>query len=106
MRPSPTENTAKVLAVGLGRGQRPGAHYHRAGAVVAAQSRPYLTTGNVVRPRNCFARFISDQAGVTVIEYGIIAALISVVCIAGMTFVGAGLQGVYNAVSAAITPAL
>jgi Flp pilus assembly pilin Flp len=32
--------------------------------------------------------------------------LISVVCIAGMTLVGAQLQGIYNAVSAAITPAL
>jgi pilus assembly protein Flp/PilA len=59
-----------------------------------------------VRLKNFFARFINDQAGATVIEYGLIAALISVVCIAGMTFVGAGLQGVYNAVSAAITPAL
>ena len=52
------------------------------------------------------ARFVRDEFGVTVIEYGLIAALISVVCIAGMTFVGAGLQGVYNAVTAAITPAL
>lgn len=59
-----------------------------------------------MRVKIFFNRFISDQAGVTVIEYGLIAALISVACIAGMTFVGAGLQGVYNAVSAAITPAL
>ena len=56
--------------------------------------------------KNLFARFIGDEAGVTVIEYGLIAALISVVCIAGMTFVGAQLQGVYAAVTAAITPAL
>jgi Flp pilus assembly pilin Flp len=40
------------------------------------------------------------------IEYGPIAALISVVCIAGMVLVGNGLTGVYNSVSAAITPAL
>lgn len=59
-----------------------------------------------MRLKNFLSRFTSDQAGVTVIEYGLIAALISVVCIAGMTFVGVGLQGVYNAVSAAITPAL
>lgn len=56
--------------------------------------------------KNFFARFIRDEAGVTVIEYGLIAALISVVCIAGMTFVGVQLQGVYAAVTAAITPAL
>ncbi len=51
-------------------------------------------------------RFFRDQSGTTVIEYGLIAALITVVCIGGMTVVGNGLQGVYNAVSAAITPAL
>jgi len=42
----------------------------------------------------------------TAIEYGLIGVLISVVCIAGMILVGNGLQGVCNAVSAAITPAL
>ena len=56
--------------------------------------------------KNFFARFFREEAGVTVIEYGLIGALISVVCIAGMTFVGTQLQGVYAAVTAAITPAL
>jgi Flp pilus assembly pilin Flp len=52
------------------------------------------------------ARFFKDQSGTTAIEHGPIAALISVVCIAGMVLVGNGLTGVYNSVSAAITPAL
>jgi len=52
------------------------------------------------------AHFFKDQSGTTAIEYGLIGALISVVCIAGMILVGTGLQGVCNAVSAAITPAL
>jgi pilus assembly protein Flp/PilA len=56
--------------------------------------------------KNLFARFIGDTAGTTAIEYGLIGALISVVCIAGMTLTGAGLQGVYAAVTAAIIPAL
>ncbi len=56
--------------------------------------------------QNVATRFFRDQSGTTVIEYGLIAALITVVCIGGMTVVGNGLQGVYNAVSAAITPAL
>ena len=56
--------------------------------------------------KNIFACFIGDEAGVTVIEYGLIGALISVVCIAGMTFVGNQLRGVYAAVTTAITPAL
>jgi pilus assembly protein Flp/PilA len=50
--------------------------------------------------------FLGDGSGTTAIEYGLIAALISVVCIGGMILVGAQLQAVYNAVSAAITPAL
>ena len=41
-----------------------------------------------------FARFIRDEAGMTVIEYGLIAALISVVCVAGMTFVGGQLGAI------------
>ena len=52
------------------------------------------------------AHFFKNQSGTTAIEYGLIGALISVVCIAGMLLVGNGLLGVYNAVSAAITPAL
>ena len=52
------------------------------------------------------ARFFKDQSGTTAIEYGLMAVLISVVCIAGMVLVGNGLTGVYNSVSAAITPAL
>jgi pilus assembly protein Flp/PilA len=56
--------------------------------------------------KNFFARFIGGTAGATAIEYGLIGALISVVCIAGMTMVGTQLQGVYAAVSAAIIPAL
>jgi len=49
--------------------------------------------------------FLRDESGTTAIEYGLIAALISVVCIAGMTVVGTQLTGIYTAVSAAITPA-
>ncbi len=51
-------------------------------------------------------QFLRDGSGTTAIEYGLIAALISVVCIGGMVLAGTQLQGVYNAVSAAITPAL
>jgi pilus assembly protein Flp/PilA len=37
---------------------------------------------------NLFRRFIDDQAGVTAIEYGLIAALIAVVIITALTAVG------------------
>jgi pilus assembly protein Flp/PilA len=56
--------------------------------------------------KTLFVRFIRDEAGTTAIEYSLIGALITVVCIAGMTLVGTQLQGVYAAVIAAITPAL
>ena len=63
--------------------------------------------GKACAMKNYFgAHFFKSDSGTTAIEYGLIGALISVVCIAGMILVGNELQGVYNAVSAAITPAL
>jgi pilus assembly protein Flp/PilA len=52
------------------------------------------------------SQLVNSESGTTAIEYGLIGALITVVCIGGMTLVGAQLQGVYNAVTTAITPAL
>jgi pilus assembly protein Flp/PilA len=52
------------------------------------------------------ACFFKSESGTTAIEYGLIASLISVVCIAGMALVGNQLTAVYTAVSTAITPAL
>jgi pilus assembly protein Flp/PilA len=52
------------------------------------------------------SQLVKDESGTTAIEYSLIGALITVVCIGGMTLVGAQLQGGYNAVTAAITPAL
>ena len=51
-------------------------------------------------------RFLRDESGVTAIEYGLIAALISVVCIAAMTFAGQQLLAVYNMIGNAIAAAL
>jgi Flp pilus assembly pilin Flp len=39
-------------------------------------------------------------------EYGLIRALISVVCIAGMSLVGTQLTGIYTFIFATIMPAL
>ena len=41
---------------------------------------------------NVFARFAKDESGATAIEYGLIAALISVVIIAVLTTVGTNLN--------------
>jgi pilus assembly protein Flp/PilA len=51
-------------------------------------------------------RFVRDESGVTAIEYGLIAALISVVCIAAMTFAGQQLLLVYNQIGNALANAL
>jgi pilus assembly protein Flp/PilA len=52
------------------------------------------------------SRFARDESGVTSIEYGLIAALISVVCIAAMTAVGTQLRAVYTGISTALAAAL
>ena len=47
-----------------------------------------------------FTKLLKDESGATAIEYGLIAALISVAAIAAMTAVGTGLVGSFGKVSA------
>ena len=49
--------------------------------------------------------FIQDELGATAIEYGLIAALISVVIITAITAVGTQLSTTFNAISTAISGA-
>ncbi|NTF06220.1 Flp family type IVb pilin [Agrobacterium rubi] len=44
---------------------------------------------------NIFARFMKDESGATAIEYGLIAALISVAIIAGASTVGTRLNAFF-----------
>jgi pilus assembly protein Flp/PilA len=46
-----------------------------------------------------FARFLKDESGATAIEYGLIAALISVALIAGATTLGNSLSTTFNTIS-------
>ena len=48
-------------------------------------------------------RFIKDESGATAIEYGLIAALISVAAIAGFTAVGTSLSKTFLAIGSDIT---
>ncbi len=48
---------------------------------------------------NIFARFAQDESGATAIEYGLIAALISVGIIAAVSILGNGLSGVFNTIN-------
>lgn len=51
---------------------------------------------------NVTRRFLRDEEGVTAIEYGLIAALIAVVIIAGARFVGTGLNNTFRNVAACL----
>jgi pilus assembly protein Flp/PilA len=44
-------------------------------------------------------KFFKNESGATAIEYGLIAALIAVVIITGVTAVGTSLSGTFNTVS-------
>ena len=49
--------------------------------------------------------FILEEDGVTAIEYGLIAALIALLIIAGATLVGTRLSTIFNTIQSALTPA-
>ena len=55
--------------------------------------------------REFLRRLCGDRKGVTAIEYGLIAALIAVVCIAGLAAVGTSLNTLYNTISTSVTNA-
>ena len=51
-------------------------------------------------------RFLKDEEGATMVEYGLLAALISIVCIAVITQVGLNLELAFTAVCEAVRGAL
>ena len=54
---------------------------------------------------NAIKKFIRDEDGVTAIEYGLIAALIAVVIIVGVTAVGTSLNAKFGNIATAVTDA-
>ena len=52
------------------------------------------------------AEFWKDESGATVIEYGLLAVLISVAMIASATNIGVGLSDIYDFVGQTINAAL
>ena len=49
--------------------------------------------------------FIKDEDGATAIEYGLIAALVSVAAIGALTAMGGSLQAMFTTVSSALSSA-
>ncbi len=50
-------------------------------------------------------RFLKNEGGATAIEYGLIAALVAVVIIVGLTSLGTSINGTFTNVSANVTGA-
>ena len=48
----------------------------------------------------------ADQGGATAIEYGLIAALIAVACISGLSTLGGGTNGMWGMVGGQVTNAM
>jgi pilus assembly protein Flp/PilA len=48
------------------------------------------------------SRFVKDESGATAIEYGLIAALVSVVCIGAYTTIGNNLKTKYGTIGTAL----
>ncbi|HWY61012.1 MAG TPA: Flp family type IVb pilin [Rhizomicrobium sp.] len=51
---------------------------------------------------NLFSRFVRDESGATAIEYGLIAALIAVVIITGLTTVGTNLNAKFSSIATSL----
>ena len=51
---------------------------------------------------NIVTRFAADESGATAIEYGLIAALISVVIITAVTAIGTSLNTTFNSVKTSL----
>lgn len=53
--------------------------------------------------KSAILKFWRDEEGATAIEYGLIAALIAVVAMVGMSAVGDGLQSIFGDIADIIT---
>jgi len=52
--------------------------------------------------RAIFSTLIRDESGVTAIEYGLIAALVAVVCIAAWSLLGSHLSTTFNNIATSV----
>ncbi|MCB1505403.1 MAG: Flp family type IVb pilin [Hyphomicrobiaceae bacterium] len=55
--------------------------------------------------KNVFARFVKDESGATAIEYGLIAAILSVAIITILQSVGGELSSTYTKINSALSTA-
>jgi pilus assembly protein Flp/PilA len=55
--------------------------------------------------RQFISKFFGDRCGATAIEYGLIAALIAVAIVGGLTTVGTSLSGAFSSVATTVKTA-
>ena len=55
--------------------------------------------------KNLFNRFVCEEQGQDLIEYALLAGLISLASVAAITSLGGAIQGKFTAVGAAVTAA-
>ncbi|HEV3168576.1 MAG TPA: Flp family type IVb pilin [Isosphaeraceae bacterium] len=46
--------------------------------------------------------FVRDEEGATMVEYGLMLALIAVICLTAVTSVGTGAKSMFNSISASL----
>ena len=56
------------------------------------------------RTMSFLTRFLRDEEGATAIEYGLIAALVSVVIIVALTTLGGNLRNTFNEIATNVAP--
>ena len=56
--------------------------------------------------RKQIARFLKNDEGAALVEYGLLVGLIAVVCIAAVGTLGTTIDGVFNTINADLTKAL
>ena len=56
------------------------------------------------RTMSFLTRFLRDEVGATAIEYGLIAALVSVVIIVALTTLGGNLRNTFNEIATNVAP--
>lgn len=54
------------------------------------------------RTLTSIARLLRDEEGATMVEYGLLVALIAMVALAGISLLGINLQTLYNAVAGSV----
>lgn len=52
--------------------------------------------------RALFTTLVKDEAGVTAIEYGLIAALVAVVCITAWSLLGTSLSSTFSTIAGSV----